>query len=178
MRHPSALFVLLAAMVLAAPHKLRAEADVALVDFGVICQVTTDGEREAPLTEAGVVRLVDQWMPFDVRVARVPAHIGLSFGLRLLLDPDGVSNGTRIVVIHPPMGPRGVTVESWSAPLQPGVPNLNLFTFEEEYEMVQGRWKIRVMDATGVLFEQVFDVLPAGSVPEVQDICFGAELTS
>lgn len=149
-----------------------AAAAIELVEFGVICEITTDGQREAPLTESGVINSIDQSRAFDVYTTGVPAHLGLSFGLRILLPEGETSRGTRMTVTHPPLGKRRVTTESWSAPLAPGAPALNLFTFEKEYEMVQGTWTFAVIDDQGKHFEQSFEVLPPGSVPQVQTACF------
>lgn len=145
---------------------------IELVGFGVICEIEIGTPREAPLTESGVINSIDQERAIDVATRAVPAHIGLSFGLRVLLPEGQTSTNTRMSVTHPPMGPRGVTTESWTAPLTPGAPNLNLFTFEKDYEMVQGTWTFAVLDDAGKQLEISFEVLPPGSVPQVQDACF------
>ncbi|MFW2544358.1 DUF3859 domain-containing protein [Primorskyibacter sp. 2E107] len=147
-------------------------AAIELVEFGVICEITTDGQRQAPLTESGVINSIDQSRAFDVTTTGVPAHLGLSFGLRILLPEGETSHGTRMSVTHPPLGKRGVTTQSWSAPLTPGAPALNLFTFEKPYEMVQGTWTFAVIDDRGKRLELSFEVLPPGSVPQVQTACF------
>ncbi len=143
-----------------------------LVEYGVICEIEMGEPREAPLTESGVINAIEQSRAFDVYTRAVPAHIGLSFGLRMLLPEGEISNSARMTVTHPPMGRRGVTVESWTTPLTPGVPALNLFTFEKPYEMVQGTWTFAVIDARGKQFEISFEVLPPDSVPQVQAACF------
>ena len=77
-----------------------------------------------------------------------------------------------------PMGPNGVTVERWSAAMNYGKPALNLFTFEREYELVQGDWMFRLERNGRVLLQQPFEVTAPGSVPAVQRACFAAEVIS
>ncbi|WP_425101693.1 DUF3859 domain-containing protein [Tropicibacter sp. S64] len=165
---PKAMIRLATALLLLASPAAAIE----LVDFGVICDIEIGEPRAAPLTESGVINSIDQTRTFDVYTSGVPAHLGLSFGVRVLLPEGETSTGTRMTVTHGPMGPRGVTTESWSAPLVPGMANLNLFTFEKDYEMVQGTWTFTVIDDRGKHLEQSFEVLPAGSVPQVQKACF------
>ena len=168
----------LAFLVLLALPAWAQDAHIRLLEYGVICDIETQGSRPAPLTESGVLHYIDQTREIDVATAAVPARKGLSFGIRIVLAAGATSDATRIVVTHPPMGKRGVTVESWSTRLTPGVPNLNLFTFEYDYEQVEGRWSFAVVDHSGKVLEQHFDVLPAVSVPAVQEACFDPELLS
>ncbi|WGW05170.1 DUF3859 domain-containing protein [Tropicibacter oceani] len=153
-------------------------AAVELVEFGVICDVAITGERPAPLTESGKMNLIDQQRGFDVISTSVPAKLGLSFGIRIALDPESTSTGTRVVVTHPSLGASRTTTQSWPTALEPGGRSLNLFTFEHGYEMVQGRWTFAVIDDSGKRVEQAFDVLPESSVPQVQAVCFDDALLS
>lgn len=145
--------------------------EVSLVDFGVICAVELAGQRDAPLTESGTLNLIDQGREIDVTTTVVPAAIGLSFGIRAqTLSPAGGS--ARVVVTHPPMGPRGVTVESWTTPLEKDRAVLNLFSFDHDYELVLGHWTFQLVSSGQVLVEQRFDVVPPLNAPTTMDRCF------
>ena len=170
--------LLLAVLPLAAAAETGAPSPVVLLDHGVICDVTIEGRREAPLTESGQINVIDQTREIDVTTSEVPARLGLSFGIRVTLAPGQTVADTRIVVEHPPMGRAGVTVQSWTAPLSPGLPAINLFTFEHDYEMVKGDWRFRVIGPQGVLLEQGFTVTGGLSVPAVQETCFDAMVIS
>lgn len=151
---------------------------VSLFDHGVICEVTQTGTEAAPETASGVINLIDQTRVMDVTTQYVPAHIGLSFGLRTNMGADATLSGARMRIIHPPMGASGITEQSWAAPMQPGEAALNLYTFEHDDELLLGDWTFQVIFADKVLIEQRFEVVPQGTVPVVQQVCFGASLTS
>jgi hypothetical protein len=161
-----------------APAASAAGGTVELLDFGVICDIELQGEREAPFTESGKLNLIAQDRRIDLTTVAVPAEMGLSFGIRTTLTDTQDSTELEVVVTHPPMGQSGVEWQSWRANLIPGETSLNLFTFEYDYELVQGRWTFRLFDDDEVLLEQAFDIMPAGSVPAVQQRCFSAQIMS
>lgn len=167
-----------ATLLTALPLWAQEPSPVAQQEYGVICAIDTNGQQSAPDTESGVINLIDQTRALDVVTYQVPAELGLSFGTRVLVT-NGTSIGdARMSVTHPPMGPRGITHQSWNAPLHGGVTALNMFTFEDQRELVLGTWIFQLTHAEKVLSEQVFQVLPGGSVPAVQKTCGGVQLTS
>ncbi len=154
------------------------EPPLKLLDHGVICDVTFQGRREAPLTESGQINLIDQSREMDVTTPRVPARIGLSFGIRVVAHPGAGVPDARIVVTHPPLGPARVTVQSWGSPISPGGTGIGLFTFEHDYELVKGPWRFQILSGDTILVDQPFEVVEGYAVPEVQGECFAAEITS
>lgn len=147
------------------------------LDYGVICQVILTNKREAQNTESGILNVVGPGHRFDVRSADVPAELGLSFGMRARstsVEPRTVT----ITVTHPPMGPRNVRRQSWATTLAPGAETLNLFSFEKDYELVQGRWNFEIRDASGKSVSKQFRVTAPLTVPSVQNACFGGTPTS
>ncbi|MCT4556656.1 MAG: DUF3859 domain-containing protein [Pelagimonas sp.] len=149
----------------------RLLADVVVEEFGVICDLASGPEEPAPGTESGVINLIEPDIPFDVFTQQVPAELGLSFGVRVWMEEGTEVNDLSVEVVHPPMGRLGVTHETWDTPLEAGGTDMNLFTFERPYEMVEGRWLFRIRDGAEILTEQAFHVLPKGSVPQVQAVC-------
>lgn len=147
-----------------------------LENYGVICEVKLEGRRDAPGTESGILNIIDQEREIDVTTRAVPAEIGLSFGIRATLEPGHVLEDLWVVVEHPPMGPNAVTVERWEADANAGATMVNLFTFEHDYERVQGTWTFSLVQGETKLLEQRFSVFPPGTVPAVQQTCFGAKL--
>lgn len=154
------------------------EPPVVMESHGVLCDIELQGSRPAPGTMSGKLNLIDQNRPIDVETAQVPAEIGLSFGVRAALTAGAVAPEVTIVVTHPPMGPDGVTVERWSAPMNSGEASLNLFTFENDYELVQGAWMFQIEYSGEVLLQQPFEITAPGTVPAVQKACFSAEVIS
>lgn len=169
----------LALLVLATmPALAQNQSPIVSQTYGVICAVDMQGQQPAPATESGVINLVDQSRDFDVVTHQVPAEIGLSFGMRAVTAEGSSMETARMSVTHPPMGATGITRQSWAAPLRGGMPALNMFTFEKPHELVQGTWVFQLIFADKILSEQVFQVLPGGSVPPVQKTCGGLQLTS
>lgn len=154
------------------------EPPLVLEAHGVICDIELQGNRPAPETLSGMLNLIDQDRAIDITTAQVPAELGLSFGIRTTLIPGASVPEVTVVVIHPPMGPEGVTVERWSAAMNFGEASLNLFTFEQDYELVQGDWMFRIERDGRVLLQQSFEVTAPGTVPVVQNACYGAQIMS
>lgn len=148
------------------------------MQFGVHCDVAKNGSREEPGTVSGIINLIDQHQTVDVVTQMVPAELGISFGIGAWLDPESEPLLLEVVVQHPPMGENGQEVEVWFAPLDPGEPAVNLFTFEKPFEMVEGPWRFQLRKDEEVLLEQNFLVTPPGTVPAVQKACFSAMIMS
>ena len=156
-------------LLLAAP----AAAQVRLVETGIVCPRIVTGEmRPAPDTEFGEIRQIDQPVIFDLDARTVPTMTNLGFGFRIGLEAGQPARDVTIVVTHPPMGPRAVTRQSWSDRLEPGEDSVDLFTFEEDYEKVPGRWTFSVEIDGSVVVEAPFDVVAEGGHGPVEDACF------
>lgn len=168
----------LAAPVAADPAESFAHDPLILLDYGVICQVTTQGARPAPDTLLGEINLIDQSREMDVTTRVVPAKAGISFGIKFALRPGAGARDMMVIVTHPPMGPEGMTRESWTAPIAEGSSSLNLFTFEFPYEMVPGDW-VMALEADGErLMEQRFEVVSELAAPGVLSVCYGRDFVS
>ncbi|MGB3554887.1 MAG: DUF3859 domain-containing protein [Jannaschia sp.] len=151
-----------------------AAAQVRLVEAGIVCPRISSGDLvPAPGTEAGFIRRIEEGTGFDLDARDVPTMDNLSFGFRTALE-DGIAEPREvtIVVTHPPMGPRRVTREEWPDTILPDTTNLNLFTFEHEYEKITGPWTFAVeIDGTPVV-TIAFEVTEAGGRGEVEAACF------
>jgi hypothetical protein len=152
---------------------LPAAAQVRLIEAGIICPRIVTGELvEAPGTESGNIRMIEQTLAFDLDARAVPTITNLSFGLRFALEPGEPAQDVTIVVTHPPMGERAVTRQSWPDTLVPGEQNMNLFTFEHEHEKVAGPWTFAVeIDGERVL-EVPFEVAGPDARGPVEQACF------
>jgi hypothetical protein len=154
------------------------EPPLVLESYGVICDVELQGNRPAPETYSGTLNLIAQDRAIDVETVQVPAELGLSFGIRAALTPGASVPDVTVIVTHPPMGQNAVTVERWSAAMNFGEASLNLFTFESDYELLEGMWLFQLEREGKVLLQQPFEVTAPGTVPVVQDTCFGARIMS
>ena len=169
----AAILMMLAGPALAGSGLSFAEPPVMLIERGVICQVTPEGARAAPETEQGIINLIEPGRRVDVATEVVPAALGISFGIRFTLAETAAPLALRVIVTHPPMGSRGVEVESWTTGAVPGAPSLSLFTFEYAYEMVEGDWTMALEAGGERLLEQHFTVVPADAARPVLAACDG-----
>ncbi len=168
----------LISLLLSAPAAFAETGILSLGGYGVICEITPDGQRTAPGTVSGVLNVIDQTREIDVITDRVPAELGLSFGIRAEMTDGATGMSVDVVVTHPPMGDSGQTVEIWDTWLAPDDSALNLFSFEAPFELIEGPWLFQMMLDGEVLLEKAFVVTPAGTVPEVQSTCHGAMILS
>lgn len=174
MRHRLNLLRKLApACVAAGLCAVPAAAQVRLVEAGIVCPRQTTGVLvEAPGTEAGVIRQIEERTAFDLPDRTVPTMTDLSFGFRTALKPGAPPQAVTVVVAHPPMGPRGVEREEWDSSLQPGSDILNLFTFERDYEKVTGRWTFSIEIDGNPVVTVPFDVTEEDGRGRVEQACF------
>ncbi|MEL7184301.1 MAG: DUF3859 domain-containing protein [Pseudomonadota bacterium] len=150
-----------------------AHAGIRLIEAGIVCPRPTEGELvQAPGTEAGVIRKIKGSLFFDLNGRTVPTLDELSFGFRTGLKPGTPPQDVTIVVTHPPMGPRGIEREEWSDVLMPGVNNLNLFTFEHDYEKVPGDWTFAIEVDGQPVVSVAFQVTDTGGDGSVEETCF------
>ncbi|WP_371156848.1 DUF3859 domain-containing protein [Jannaschia sp. 2305UL9-9] len=172
MRHrltPSVLGLALLGGVASSPLM----AQVRLLEAGIICPRISSGELiDAPGTEAGVIRRIEQGLGFDLGARTVPTMTNLSFGFRTTLKPGAPLQPVTIVVTHPPMGDRGITRQEWSDTMWPGDTNLNLFTFEHDYEKVSGPWAFAIEIEGDTVVEVAFEVTEDGGRGPVEAACF------
>ncbi|GIT90225.1 hypothetical protein JANAI62_02920 [Jannaschia pagri] len=148
-------------------------AQVRLLETGILCPRISSGELiEAPGTEAGVIRRIDQGLGFDLPGRTVPIMDNLGFGFRIALKDGASAQDVTIVVTHPPMGAAQVTRQEWADTIWPGETNLNLFTFEEDYEKVPGPWTFSAEIDGETLVEVPFTVTEDGGRGPVEAACF------
>lgn len=178
---PTALAACLLAwpcLAAAAAAQSYAHEPVVMIDHGIICQVTPEGSREAPDTIMGAINLVGQNREMDITTRVVPAKTGISFGVKFTLLPGAGDRDVTVIVTHPPMGPEGITRETWVAPLAEGRNSLNLFTFEYPYELVTGEWIMAIEEGGERLMEQRFEVVSELAAPAVLSVCYGQDFVS
>ncbi len=150
-----------------------AQAQVRLVEAGIICPREAEGPVvDAPGTEAGFIRTIQDPVTFDLFDRTVPTMDNISFGFRTALKPGTPTQTVTVVVTHPPMGPRGVERQAWEDVIVTGTESLNLFTFEFDYEKVLGTWTFSI-EVDGVPAVSVpFEVTENDGRGRVEQACF------
>ncbi|SDZ55816.1 protein of unknown function [Jannaschia faecimaris] len=168
------LTALLTALFLASPLLASpASAQVRLVDAGIICPRESEGEFvDAPGTESGFIRRIRQGLAFDLPDRTVPTMDQLSFGFRTTLKAGAATTPVTVVVTHPPMGERGIEREEWTDVMTPDASNLNLFTFEMDYEKVPGPWTFSIEIDGQPIVTVPFEVTETENQGRVERACF------
>ena len=148
------------------------------VQAGVICAPDAMGVRDAPGTIAGTTHIIDDEPPFVAATRRVPAVLGIGFGIKSrTVDVNGISD-VLMTVTHPPMGDTGATVQTFLTTIRGTDPSLTFYQFDFDYELLPGIWQMEASIAGETLYRTTFEVLPAEQVPELAEICGFTELLS
>jgi hypothetical protein len=159
-----------------APEVFTSDAIARLV-FGVYCASAPVDLQEAPGTVAGVVNIVPDLPVLLAETTRVPAQIGIGFGVLVEAAEGLVLEGVTITITHPPYPDTGIEVERWATSLDHEAPGLVGFSFERESELVTGRWTFEADHDGELVFRIEFEVVPAGVLPDLVQACSGATLS-
>ncbi len=144
---------------------------VAEFKAGIFCAQKVIRTNPAPGTIAGVTNVIEGEPGFISVSRRVPAVLGVGFGVKVRVDdPFGYSD-VWITVTHPPMGPDGVTEEFYVSSISGTETSMNLFQFDFDYELVPGPWSIEAMSAGRLIYRARFDVAVPSAVPELAIPC-------
>lgn len=167
----AAALALLAAAATARAQGIEADpAAVGAVEAGVFCTEKTGGRLEAPGTVSGFIDLVDE-VELVARTLVVPTAPGLTFGYRaaVLADaPDAVQ-----VVRHPAFRGLGAREQTMTAPLERGGTRLGLYTFDHDYERVEGPWTFEILHEGEAILRVTFRAVPPEAAPHFVGLCDG-----
>ncbi|KMW60578.1 hypothetical protein AIOL_000740 [Candidatus Rhodobacter oscarellae] len=170
-------FVLILAFLLSLATAGRAEVSspgAVFFDYGYFCEVETIEQQEAEGTLSGVVNLVAEPPDFLRQTTIIPAQIGVGFGVHLMVTPEFAGLVT-VQTTHPPMGPDGITVETWETEFETDDLSYNGFTFEYEYELVKGPWTLSASANGRLIYSVDFEVVDQRFLPPVN--CAGGLLS-
>jgi hypothetical protein len=170
MRRLALALALAALPALAADPRDVTSPRMAEVLSGVICSPEVVETQPAPDTIAGVSNVIAEDPPFVSEGRRVPAVIGVGFAVKARTVREDLF-GLTVIVTHPPMGPEGVTRQSFVTDIGSADLSLIAWQFEYNYELVTGPWTISVSDGTEKLYTVGFDVVPPDMVPELAATC-------
>lgn len=149
---------------------LRQSARVAELAFGLICPPPDGARRPAPDTMSGWVHVPSEPIERRAEGRRVPAVLGIGFGVWYLLS-DTEALGVRYTVTHPPMPPEGVTTQSWDVTITPGNASSVFFQFDHVDEVQPGDWTISARAEGAEVFAVGFTVVPARDLPALAQLC-------
>ncbi len=140
-------------------------------EAGVICAPDSVDKRAAPNTIAGTTNIIDAEPPFISTQYRVPAVVGVGFGVKSLANDSFGITGVKVVVTHPPMGPDKITKQSFVSSISGRSRSLTFYQFDYDYELVAGQWHILATKDGEILYDVSFEVTNPLNMPELASAC-------
>ncbi len=137
---------------------------------GVFCEVESSESVEAPGTVAGRIELYDEVPEFQWLSTRVPAVLGLSFGIKTQTD-GRLLQGVVITLTHPPFKDSGATEQRYVTSMGGTGVSINAYTFDLPEEMVQGTWTFTATQGGREIYKASFDVVSPLQEPEIAGSC-------
>jgi len=165
MPHRTLLFLNITASFLLACGGVQAEVTeydrsvFQTLEYGFRCKQETTGSALAPNTVVGSVDLIDPFIGFRWKSSRVPAVLGLSFGVRTIAVPGTQFENVDVVVTHPPLPESAVTSQSWSTSITDSNPNISSYAFDYPFELVPGSWSFEARSKGRVFYHVNFEVI-------------------
>lgn len=162
----------------AAQADLASSSDIASLEAGIVCAPEPVGSLPAPGTVAGTTHVIDTEPQFVSTAQRVPAVLGVGFGVKSRSTAlDGI-DGVTMVVTHPAMGDENVTAQNFETRISGDTPSLTFYQFDFAYELVLGTWQFTAMSGKDTLYSVAFEVVDPRQVPELVGVCGYLELLS
>jgi len=151
---------------------------IANLEAGIICAPPTVGTSLAPNTIAGTTHLISVEPDFVSTNRRVPAVLGIGFGVKSQArDPAGIPEVT-MTISHPEMGKTNATSQSYATRISGESPSLTFYQFDFNYELVEGFWQMEASQGGTVIYRTTFEVVAPSEVPELASICGFEDLLS
>lgn len=151
---------------------------IAFLEAGILCGPETIGTIPAPGTIEGSTHVIEGEPDFVSTAQVVPAVLGLGFGVKSQsATPDGIDN-VEIIVTHPKMGERAVTLQSFTTRVSGADPSLSFYQFDHVYELVHGTWQFEAQAEGKTLYAVSFEVVDPQLVPELASLCGYTDLLS
>lgn len=155
----------------AAAMPLQQSYDIISLEAGVICPPPTIGSAPAPGTVAGTTHIIDDAPPFVSASRKVPAVLGIGFGIKALAADDFGIEDVTVVVTHPPMGADQVEAQQFGTRISGVSPSITFYQFDYDYELLHGDWTVTGIADGRALYSVTFEVVPPGDLPELARIC-------
>lgn len=169
MRFLVVLFVLWPIMGLSQSHDYSAPR---INDFqaGIFCAPEVVETVPAPGTVSGESNILEYTPDFVSTGRNVPAVLGMGFGVKSSAKNVPIYNVT-VHVTHPPMGPNGVTEQTYTTYIDSHDLSVSLYQFDYGYELVEGLWTMTALDGEDLLYRASFNVVPPNLVPDLASVC-------
>ena len=178
MKRIIALCLLLTAPMAGAVPVAQTSTAIAKLEAGVVCPPPAVGTSPAPGTVAGSTHIIEEEPPFVSNSQRVPAVIGIGFGVKALATDAAGLDGVTIVVTHPAMGAGSVQSQQFTTRISGLGPSITFYQFDYAYELLPGPWQMIAVRDGQVLYTVGFEVVPPAAMPELAAVCGYEDLLS
>jgi hypothetical protein len=127
-----------------------------LLDYGLLNINVKDTINKAT-TATGKHNVVDE-VEFYKQTADISPQLKDTFGIKYQINgtPEGNITYLTYKVVHPSI--KGRTSSSVNVKATIGSWRADFYTFDEEYELVEGEWKMQIWDKNQMLLEKTFTV--------------------
>lgn len=148
------------------------------LEAGIVCPPVSVNSAPAPGTIAGSTHIIEVEPPFVSNARRVPAVLGIGFGVKSQTGIAGGLADVTMVVSHPPMGTDDIEVQSFTTHISDLDPSITFYQFDYAYELLPGPWQMTAMRGKDVLYQVRFEVVSPEAVPELARACGYLDLLS
>ncbi len=160
---------------LSAAAQAVAEPPVLILEsYGVYCALEGSSRKvAAPGTVLGYVHITEADTAATVVTTRVPAALGIGFGVALRAAGDQSDFIAEFRVTHPAGASGARITERWTTSFSPQAASLNRFRFEFPEELHVGLWVMEVYRDETPVFRQAFEVVPPEAAGDILEQCSG-----
>ena len=127
-----------------------------ILDYG-ICTINLKETVSSDTTASGGYN-VTEGVKFTKKTTNIPAEKEISFGIKYVVNgkPEGSKVKLKVIAIHPPI--KGRTKSSAMVDAKVGTWRADFYTFNENYELVEGEWIFQIYYKNNLLIEKSFTV--------------------
>jgi hypothetical protein len=127
-----------------------------IIDYG-ICTINLKETVSSDTTASGYYN-VTEGVEFTDKTTNISAAMGISFGIKYVVngEPEGSKVKLKLVVIHPPI--KGKAKSSAMVDAKIGTWRADFYTFNENYELVEGEWIFQIFYKDDLLIDKSFTV--------------------
>ena len=155
--HLTCLAILICLLGCAGSQVERKNVDGAkILDYGM-CTINLKETAPSDTTASGGYNATEGVI-FTSKTTNIPAEKGISFGIKYVVDgdPEGSKIKLKVVAIHPSI--KGKIRSSAMVDAKAGTWRADFYTFNEDYELVEGEWIFQVYWKDNLLIDQSFTV--------------------
>ena len=129
---------------------------VELLDYGIL-NINKIKTIDTSLTASGkytIAKMTSVKKTTDLIIAKKHEAFGITY--KVIGNPHGTKVLLTIKIIHPPI--KGRTSSKAKIWAYIGEPDYTFYSFDEDYELLEGKWKIQIWNKNKKLLEKVFHI--------------------